>query len=448
MAQPTAQSERHPTRLLSERLQNFFKHTAAQVARTSKFVQRRSKLTATLFAQTLVMGFAANPDAALPELTEDAHELGVEISTQGLDQRLTDKAVNFLKALFAQALQEFRNHLPLEVPLLQQFTAIYLQDSTIIALPASLQKEFPGCGGDGPQAAVKVQLLFDFLQGNLQAVVLQPGRSSDHAYEAHLAHLHSGALLIQDLGFFQVAHFAQIDAQKGYFLSRFNTQTALYDAASGVRLDLVDELRRETRSLFERDVLIGVKEQLPCRAIFVRLPQEAADQRRRKAKAAAQRRGQTLSPRALALMDWNIYVTNVPVTMLTPKQVALMYGVRWQVELIFKLWKSLCELDRIAGLRRARVLCELYAKMIGLVLLHWLIAPLRLGECELSAVKACDLWQRYARRLARRLNSLVKLSALLEMLLERIQRVAVKEKRKTHLSTLQQLKLEAIPSLG
>jgi len=448
MAETKARGEHSHTLTLAERLQVFFKSTAPRIARATKFVQRKSKLTATKFAQTWIMGFATNPEASLGELAEDAHELGVSISAQGLDQRLTDQAVSFLKQLFSEALHDFRNDLALELPLLQQFSAIYLLDSSVIALPDNLQTEFAGCGGDGPHASAKTQLLFELLRGNLHALILQPGRSADSAYQAHLAHVQAGALFLQDLGYFVVAHFRQIDAQKAYFLSRFNTQTAIYDAHTHVRLNLLDELRGETAPLFERDVLIGVDEQLPCRAIFIRLPQEAADRRRQKAIEAAQRRGQTLSPRTLALMDWNIYVTNVPATMLSPRQVAILYGVRWQIELIFKLWKSYCGLERIAGLRRARVLCELYGKMIGIVLLHWLIAPLRLGERELSAVKACQLWHRYARRIARALKSPAKLSSLLETLLERMQCAAVKDRRQTRLSTLQQLKREAVPSLG
>ncbi len=64
--------------------------------------------------------------------------------------------------------------------------------------------------------------------------------------------------------------------------------------------------------------------------------------------------------------------------MLSIEQVALLYRVRWQIELVFKLWKSYCRLDHIQGLRRERVLFELYTKMIGIILTQFLVAPLRL----------------------------------------------------------------------
>lgn len=211
-------------------------------------------------------------------------------------------------------------------------------------------------------------------------------------------------------------------------------------------MDLRQELRRETRPCVERAVLIGVNVRLACRAICVRLPPPLAEARRRQAKRAAQKRGHNLTSRTLELMAWNIYITNVPTTMLSPHQVVLLYGVRWQIELVFKLWKSECALDRIAGLRRERVLCELYARMIGIVLIHWFVAPLRLSEIELSVVKACRILQRAALRIARALKLPSKLPSILEGVVIRMKRYATKDKRKTHPSTLHQLKLEKIPA--
>jgi hypothetical protein len=41
---------------------------------------------------------------------------------------------------------------------LNQFSAIFLTDSSTVALPPALKDEFPGCGGDGSDAAAKIQL--------------------------------------------------------------------------------------------------------------------------------------------------------------------------------------------------------------------------------------------------------------------------------------------------
>jgi hypothetical protein len=106
-------------------------------------------------------------------------------------------------------------------------------------------------------------------------------------------------------------------------------------------------------------------------------------ERRRKAKANAQRKGRTLSAEKLTWLQWNVYITNVPQTMLTFDQTVLLYRLRWQIELLFKLWKSEAQLDRVAGRLRERVLCEIYAKLIGMVVFQYLSAPVRWTEREL-----------------------------------------------------------------
>jgi hypothetical protein len=180
---------------------------------------------------------------------------------------------------------------------------------------------------------------------------------------------------------------------------------------------------------------VGAQEHLPCRVLFVRLPEEVVNRRRQKANEKARRKGRTLSPRYLKLLAWNIYITNVPVEMLTIRQAVVLYSLRWQVELIFKLWKSQCKLDRVAGLRRERVLCELYAKMIGVVMTHFFMAPLRLTkECELSLVKARQTFQRNAMSLAKAIGQLAQLTQAIETLCSRILKFGLKNKRKKAVS--------------
>lgn len=165
---------------IAPQLQSFFTKQADQVARATKFVQRTSKLTGALFLQTLVFGFINEPKASLTTLIETSDDLGVEISKQGLQERIQNAEL-FLKQMFQASMALLRNELPLDLALLKQFSAILLTDSTVIDVPASLQTEFPGCGGDGPAATIKLQLSVDLLQGNLAGVALEPGRSPDRA---------------------------------------------------------------------------------------------------------------------------------------------------------------------------------------------------------------------------------------------------------------------------
>lgn len=423
---------------LAPRLQAFFNKQADEAARQTQFVQRASKLSGPLFLQTLVFGFMEAPEASLVDLIETANDLGVDITKQGLHERI-QRAVPFLKQMFQDSLELFRNDWPLEIAVLNQFSGIFVTDSTVIGLPACLQAEFPGCGGDGPEAALKIQLTVELLYGLIGRLDMEAGRSPDQAYTGHLDNVQAGALYLFDLGYFVLRHFQDIQAQNAYFLSRLDTQTALFEPETGQPVDLLAWLRAQTDNHFEADWLMGAKEKLPCRVLGVRVPQEVADRRRQKARKNAQRKGRTPSARYLELLAWNLYVTNVPATMLTWEHILVLYPVRWQIELIFKLWKSQCQLDRVAGQHRQRILCELYAKMIGIVVTQCLLAPWRWGQRELSAGKAQRLLRHYAVRLAQSLGSVESLTQMLHQIIARCLKQALKDKRQKRLSTFQKL---------
>lgn len=423
---------------LAPKLQSFFTETADRLARTTGFVKRASKLTGADFLQVLVFGFAEKPTASLTDLVEVAADVEVDITKQGLQTRMAN-AEAFLKAMFQEGLAEFRQRLPLAAQILEQFTGIFLTDSTNLALAASLQEDFPGSGGDGPVAVLKIQLTFDLLTGTFANLTFQTGRTPDQKYTGDLQAIQAGALYLSDLGYFALARFQAFAAQQAYFLSRFSAQTGLFEAETGEALDLLKWLQAQSEAHFECPVVMGKEAKLPARLAALRLPQEVAEQRRRRASEAAKRKGRTLSRHHLALLGWTVFVTNVPATHLTVPQLGMLYAVRWQIELLFKLWKSDYALDHTPGRTRARVLSEVYAKLIGLVVMHFLVAPYRAGARELSLVKAVYIIQHYLAQVLENLHQLDRLRNTLEKIGRRLEKNGRKGARQKRLTTYQKL---------
>lgn len=427
------------TAKISEKLTGFFSESIEETARETKFVHRQSAITGLKFLKALVLGFLEKADASLNELAQFFLDLGVMVTPQGVDERINQFSVAFLKAVFSQALTIFKNHCSLPLAVLQQFSAIHIVDSSVKALPEDMANDYPGCGGKGSTAALKIQLVFEFLFGNLQQVEIRPGTEADQGYRAYLDVVEGGSLTIVDLGYFCLDAFAAIAAKPAFFLSRFFHGTALEDE-SGKRIDL-ETLLRKTDEMADVPVRLGCQHALPCRLIILRNSQAVTEKRRRIAKEHAKKRGVTLSQSYLFTMGWTLFITNAPATMISAQHIYDFYRIRWQIELIFKLWKSYCGLNHILDWRKERVLTELYAKMIGFVIVHFLIAPLRIPDDlwsgrEVSNVRFRKVLERFARSFKQCLSDVLALAKILDDFLIHVQRFALKQKRRSHPNTL------------
>lgn len=92
-------------------------------------------------------------------------------------------------------------------------------------------------------------------------------------------------------------------------------------------------------------------------------------------------------------------------------------------------------MNQIAKWRGERVLTELFAKMIGIVLTHFLIASLRMPEGawsthEISAVQVRKIFARFARQMNQIVANSHDLVLLLDNMLRQILHFGFKQKRR------------------
>lgn len=383
-------------------LQTVFTTVATTAARTTGFIRRQRRLTGASFVQALVFGFLANPRMTLDQLAQTAAAAGTPISAQGLDQRFTPHAAACLQAVLGAAVQQLVTADPVALPLLQRFTGVYVVDSTTIVLPDALRTVWQGCGGStstGTSAALKVQVLWNLTEGQLQHVELQPGRANDKIAAIQHADLPPGALRIADLGYFALDHIATLTAKRVDVLSRLAPQVAVYDA-TGQRYDMVALLTRCATPTVELNVTIGAKQRIPLRLLAVRVPQAVADQRRRRLRQAHQAKGKVPNARTLALLAWTIAITTVPAERLTLAEALVLLRARWQIELLFKLWKSHGQIDSWRSQQPWRILCEVYAKLLAMLVLHWIVLLSCWSYPNRSLVKVAQTVQHHALVLA------------------------------------------------
>jgi hypothetical protein len=367
-----------------EKLTEFFSTDQIEAsARRTKFVQRTSKITGKLFLALVTVGRWSAAKTTVAQLAAKAAHLDepVDITPEALQQRMTVRAVAFLRELVQTAFTKLHSGDTIcEEGIFAPFPRVHIADSTGFGLPESLAKEFPGAGGSGSQAGAKIQLVWEYKSHTFDHFALLPWNVPDNKYVdtvVALAQAHS--LFLFDLGYFKLAAFATIAAAQAYFLSRLNHQTTLREVVGGRQqsLDLAGCLARETQPVIEKAIVLGAYERVPARLIALRMPETIVNERRRQAYAVAKKRGYTPSQAYLTLLAWNLFVTNVPAPVWSPQTVGIAYSLRWPVELVFRGWKSGLHVATLTTTRKYSTLCYLYGRMLLILLTSALSSPLR-----------------------------------------------------------------------
>ena len=405
-----------------------------ELARECNVIRREREFTGQTLLLMIVLTLLKKPDASWADFHLTAAQLGLEVSRTAIEKRFTagQPLVDFLRSVLEKALKQTVAGNASSANLLQRFTAVLVGDATTIALPDELADLFPGCGGSvgTSAAALKIQVLWDLKNGSLVKLDLEPGRASDAKSPIAVTEAEPGTLLVYDLGYFDLSRFAALDEQKVKYISRLQHGTHVFDT-EGKRLDLLSFLREQKAGLVDRKVLVGASERLPCRLIAIRVPEDVANRRRRQAWDKAKNKGRVPTAEYLELLGWSLFVTNNAKEDLTWKAVVVLYRARWQIELLFKLWKSHNGLARIrAGAKALEVLAVFYAKLLGVVLQNWILVATAGANVNYSMTMAARALRDMVKTLLLCVGDLRKLEEGLRELAKVIEKLGGTRKRK------------------
>jgi hypothetical protein len=416
---------------------------ARQAARTTGFIQRQRAFDGAQFVQTLVFGWLDNPQATTEDLTAMAAEVGVTLSGPGLTQRFTDAAAACLEQVLQAAITQVIAADPLAIPLLERFPQVLLHDSTTISLPDALAAWFRGSGGSHGRvaAALKAHLRLELRTGQIEGPLFQDGRAHDRAVGFWRRAL-VGALTLRDLGFFQLDDLAADQRDGRHWLTYLKPQTAVF--VDGQRVDLAAFLASAGDGLVDVTVQVGVAQHIPCRLLAQRVPDAVAEQRRKRILKEARDKGYKVRPERLVLAGWTLLITSLEAAQLSPTEALVLLKLRWQIELLIKLWKSQGEVDQTRGQRPARVRCEVYAKFLGMLIQHWLLLTGCWQAPDRSLPKAAKYVRRAARELARAMARPRRLRAQLRTLVQQLAQAGRQDKRRKEPNAYQLLQDPAL----
>ena len=357
---------------VAQAIQSIFSEETDQLAKKTGFIKRERKVTGSRFIKTLLFSWMQNKSPSVESLARTGFTHNLEISAQGLTKRFTPESSHFVRCVLEKALTKVVRSSVVNIEILNRFSAVYVADCSKIALPNVLNDTWQGTGGRGTmsKAGLKVDASIELKTGELQFGLLH-GKHSDNRSPIAEQKYEKGVLHLRDLGYFKLSRMKEQSEGNEYWLSRLQPRTKIFDD-NFQAIDLHKHIKEQSQhcNQFEINVTIGAEAHMQARLICYKLNEESASRRRAKLNKNSNKQGRKPSAEILALCDWNLFITNVEEEKLSIKECLILYRVRWQIELLFKLWKSQCKLVDSRSENPHRILCEIYIKLLIVLVQH------------------------------------------------------------------------------
>lgn len=288
-----------------------------------------------------------------------------------------------------------------------------IADSSKFALPQKFQEDYPAYKGKYAKPLMNIQYCFDLKNGNWETLELTKATENDLAYTKRtLAQIRHGDLYIRDLGYVSHAYLFKIVKEKAFFINRLHPlwNPVLCDTKEPVDWASLYKKMKQTKSVhFETMITIGKdKDAFDCRLIAVPVPEEVWAERIRKAQTRAKSVGYQLTDEYKHRCRFSLFITNTTQEMLKGPEIVQLYRLRWQIELVFKTWKSLLNLNKVKAVKKDRLECQLVAKFI------WILVNWKVFRCvdvfirNNSSHYACSMWRFFKQ--ARKYNSTLRMA--------------------------------------
>jgi hypothetical protein len=344
------------------------------LAHNCQFVQRKGKIDGCTFLSLIVFNTNSLLEESLNDLTIDLQKnYEIAISKQALHERFNEKSVLFITSALEKLLNK-QLHAKVTFRDCDEFKRFLIKDSVCFQVDESLVNDYPGSGGSGSKANVRIQFEYDLLNGKIIDLSLNAFNEQDAKDSTATLHLvEEGDLIVRDLAYMHLDALQGIVEKIAHFLCRLNTQRKVYQEQNGqlVELDfaaIVKFMRKNDIKQYEEQVWLGKKKDLQVRLFLFLMPPSVYNERLRKANKNAKKKGHQVSEEYKARAALNLFITSAPAKFIDIDTVWKIYTLRWQIELTFKIWKSICKIDKVKKVKKDRLECYIWAKLLMIVL--------------------------------------------------------------------------------
>jgi hypothetical protein len=297
---------------------------------------------------------------------------GLKIKKQSLNGRFNLDAITFLKEVLKDALERQLSTI-FETRFLPEFKRIRIKDGTRFNLSTNLYKYYQGSGGSTgtSNSALCIQFEYDGLSGKILTLEITDATRNDQTdAKETVSKVDMGDLIIRDLGYYSLPTLSKFNAAKAFFISRLGAKTKIYvpDQEDEMSFkELYNNMVRKEKTCVEMRVYAGRKERMPVRLIVSIVPEGIYQNRIRKVEKSNKENGYNTSEDYRARCRFNLFITNIKPDVLSADDVLVLYKLRWQIELMFKNWKSILKIDQIQKMKYERFTCILVAKLTLIV---------------------------------------------------------------------------------
>jgi hypothetical protein len=296
------------------------------------FCQRQRLITPFRFGLSVVASMASKQVHSIADLHRDFNALwDMKVSYKAFYKQLAKATgADFLRT----SLGALMGKLTLKVLGFQkgdafgEFNRVIIQDGSSFAIHDALGHLFPGRFHAVKPAAVALHCTMDVLRDAPITIVLSPDTETEHAYLPAPESL-TGAVFLADRGYLDLTYLRDVDRAGGFFVVR---------AKEGLNPRVIDAWREDgkrVKSCQDRDL----------QAIITTLP------KKQRVELDVEWLIDHQPFRLRLIVSWNkakkcfVYLlTNLPQSRYNIEKICLIYKLRWQIELVFKEWKSYANL--------------------------------------------------------------------------------------------------------
>lgn len=311
-------------------------------------------------------------------------DYNVEISNEALNKRFNNYATKFLANALEKLLQQQLEFSAIEI-LQNKFNRVLIKDSVCFQIHESMVEYYPGSGGNGSNAAIRIQFEYDVLNGLITDISINAFNKQDAKDSKETIEItNEGDLIIRDLAYMSIDVLNKIILKNAFYLCRPNTQVTMYELKNNdyAKIDfkkITRYMKKNQIQYMEKEIYYGAKDKIKTRLIIHLIPENEYEKRIRNAKKNNKKDGGdgNLTAEYKARSALNLFITNTEPEQIQTENVWSIYRLRWQIELMFKIWKSICKIDKVKNVKVQRLDCYLYSRIIFIVLawkMIWIVA--------------------------------------------------------------------------